>query len=174
MADARLGWVLPNGQGEPIARKTRTTDATRGAGPDDVSAAALIPLARIVRATPCASAILGHSRRPDPCGPLFPGYPVPMCGICGLFCRGGVPEAEQLTAMIRTLAHRGPDGEGSHIEGPAALGHRRLSIIDLSEAAREPMTNEDRTLWLIFNGEIYNFRELRTDLDARRHFPTHG
>jgi asparagine synthase (glutamine-hydrolysing) len=97
-----------------------------------------------------------------------------MCGICGLFCRGGVPEGERLTAMIRTLAHRGPDGEGSHIEGPAALGHRRLSIIDLSEAAREPMSNEDGTLWLIFNGEIYNFRELRRDLEARHRFRSQG
>jgi asparagine synthase (glutamine-hydrolysing) len=97
-----------------------------------------------------------------------------VCGICGLFCRGGVPEAERLTSMIRALAHRGPDGEGLRIDGPAALGHRRLSIIDLSEAAREPMTNEDGTLWLIFNGEIYNFRELRKDLEARHRFCSQG
>jgi asparagine synthase (glutamine-hydrolysing) len=97
-----------------------------------------------------------------------------MCGICGLFCRVGVPDGERLTAMIRTMAHRGPDGEGKHLDGPAALGHRRLSIIDLSEAAREPMTNEDGTLWLIFNGEIYNFRELRKDLEARHRFRSQG
>jgi asparagine synthase (glutamine-hydrolysing) len=97
-----------------------------------------------------------------------------MCGICGLYCRGGVPERERLTAMTKTLAHRGPDGEGLHVDGPAALGHRRLSIIDLSEAAREPMTNEDGTLWLIFNGEIYNFRELRRDLEARHRFRSQG
>ncbi len=68
--------------------------------------------------------------------------------------------------MTETLAHRGPDAEGHHLDGPVALGHRRLSIIDLSEAARQPMTNEDGTLWIVFNGEIYNFRELRRDLEA--------
>ncbi len=72
--------------------------------------------------------------------------------------------------MAGTLAHRGPDGEGVHLDGPVALGHRRLSIIDLSEAASEPMTNEDGSLWLVFNGEIYNFREIRRGLEARHRF----
>ena len=72
--------------------------------------------------------------------------------------------------MAGTLAHRGPDGEGAHVDGPVALGHRRLSIIDLSEAASEPMTNEDGSLWLTFNGEIYNFREIRRDLEQRHRF----
>ena len=72
--------------------------------------------------------------------------------------------------MAVTLAHRGPDGEGVHVEGPVALGHRRLSIIDLSEAASEPMTNENGSLWLVFNGEIYNFREVRRELEARHRF----
>ena len=76
--------------------------------------------------------------------------------------------------MSGTLAHRGPDGEGVHLDGPVALGHRRLSIIDLSEAASEPMTNEDGSLWLVFNGEIYNFRELRRSLEGRHRFKSQG
>jgi asparagine synthase (glutamine-hydrolysing) len=72
--------------------------------------------------------------------------------------------------MAATLAHRGPDDEGCHVDGAVALGHRRLSIIDLSEAAREPISNEDGSLWLVFNGEIYNFRELRRQLERRHRF----
>ena len=82
-----------------------------------------------------------------------------MCGICGYLSREGPAAAEAVQAMAGTLAHRGPDGEGFHLDGPVALGHRRLSIIDLAEAASEPMTNEDGSLWLTFNGEIYNFRD---------------
>jgi asparagine synthase (glutamine-hydrolysing) len=76
--------------------------------------------------------------------------------------------------MSSALSHRGPDAVGYHVDGPIALGHRRLSIIDLSEAAREPLTNEDGTLWLVFNGEVYNFRELRTDLEERHRFRSQG
>jgi asparagine synthase (glutamine-hydrolysing) len=72
--------------------------------------------------------------------------------------------------MAGSLAHRGPDGEGSFVENPVALGHRRLSIIDLSDAASEPMKNENGSLWLTFNGEIYNFRELRDRLAGRHQF----
>jgi len=93
-----------------------------------------------------------------------------MCGICGYLSRQGPAAPEAVRAMARTLAHRGPDGEGAHIDGPVALGHRRLSIIDLSEAASEPMRNEDGSLWLTFNGEIYNFREIRQDLEQRHRF----
>ena len=64
----------------------------------------------------------------------------------------------------------GPTGRACTLDGPVALGHRRLSIIDLSEAASEPMTNEDGSLWLVFNGEIYNFREIRRSLEARHRF----
>ena len=93
-----------------------------------------------------------------------------MCGICGTLSRRGAADADVLAAMSRSLAHRGPDGEGSRLDGPVGLGHRRLSIIDLSPAAAEPLPNEDGTLWLVFNGEIYNFRELRRELEPRHAF----
>jgi asparagine synthase (glutamine-hydrolysing) len=93
-----------------------------------------------------------------------------MCGICGYVSREEPATTDLVRAMAGTLAHRGPDGEGVHVDGPAALGHRRLSIIDLSEAASEPMANEDGSLWLTFNGEIYNFREIRRGLEARHRF----
>jgi asparagine synthase (glutamine-hydrolysing) len=76
--------------------------------------------------------------------------------------------------MTGAIAHRGPDGEGVHLDGPLGFGHRRLSIIDLSDAASEPMTNADGSLWLVFNGEIYNFRELRRLLEGRYRFKSQG
>jgi asparagine synthase (glutamine-hydrolysing) len=97
-----------------------------------------------------------------------------MCGLCGVVTRQGLAVPEIVRGMSSRLAHRGPDGEGLHLDGPAALGHRRLKIIDLTEAAREPMTNEDQTLWLVFNGEIYNFRELRRTLLGRHTFASQG
>jgi asparagine synthase (glutamine-hydrolysing) len=97
-----------------------------------------------------------------------------MCGICGFLSRGAPPDVSTLRSMAGALAHRGPDGEGFRVDAPVALGHRRLSIIDLSEAASEPMTNEDGTLWLVFNGEIYNFRELRRRLEGRHRFRSQG
>lgn len=94
-----------------------------------------------------------------------------MCGIAGIVwqdpSRPG--DAAAARAMTDALAHRGPDGEGLEVLGPAALGHRRLAIIDLSDDARQPLANEDRTVWVTFNGEIYNFPELRADLEARGH-----
>jgi asparagine synthase (glutamine-hydrolysing) len=96
-----------------------------------------------------------------------------MCGICGL--RAEEPAVQgALGAMTALLAHRGPDGEQLRVDGEVGLGHRRLSIIDLSEAAAEPMPNEDGTLWLAFNGEIYNFRELRRELEPRHRFRSQG
>jgi asparagine synthase (glutamine-hydrolysing) len=97
-----------------------------------------------------------------------------MCGIAGYFVRGGRASEETIAAMAGALAHRGPDGEAFHLDGCLALGHRRLAIIDLSQAASEPMPNEDGTLWLVFNGEIYNFRELRRELQARHRFRSEG
>ncbi|HSD26081.1 MAG TPA: asparagine synthase (glutamine-hydrolyzing), partial [Vicinamibacteria bacterium] len=93
-----------------------------------------------------------------------------MCGICGVLSWREAPLPAHVEGMSAVLAHRGPDGQGLHVDGPAALGHRRLSIIDLSDAAAEPMANEDGSLWLVFNGEIYNFQELRRDLEPRHRF----
>ena len=97
-----------------------------------------------------------------------------MCGICGVITFDGTPvDSDVLHRMTATLAHRGPDGEGFYLSPPGpvrvGLGHRRLKIIDLSDAATQPMTNEDETLWLVFNGEIYNFRELRERLASSGH-----
>jgi asparagine synthase (glutamine-hydrolysing) len=86
-----------------------------------------------------------------------------MCGIAGYVGRAS---AETLAAMLPLLKHRGPDGEGMHVEPGVGLGMTRLAIIDL-EGGRQPMTNEDESVWLVTNGEIYNFRELRAELEGR-------
>ena len=115
-----------------------------------------------------------------------------MCGICGMwFLDEGAGEVslEVLNRMCKVLGHRGPDGQGLYIHsrgrralvfgengagaarpatGRVGLGHRRLSIIDLA-AGTQPLANEDRSVWIVFNGEIYNFRELRGELEARGH-----
>lgn len=98
-----------------------------------------------------------------------------MCGICGFMNMGGAPAALPLVeAMMSMIEHRGPDGQGSHIHGEVGLGHRRLSIIDI-EGGAQPMCNEDGSLWIVFNGEIYNFIELRKELVAYgRSFKTHS
>ena len=89
------------------------------------------------------------------------------CGICGVVALGRPAEAELVRNMSDALAHRGPDGAG-HYEAPGvALGHRRLAIIDLSDAGLQPFASEDGLLQLIHNGEVYNYRELRTELEAR-------
>jgi asparagine synthase (glutamine-hydrolysing) len=93
-----------------------------------------------------------------------------MCGIAGIFDRRGRPVPHDVLArMTRAVAHRGPDGEGVHVDGPVGLGNRRLAIIDLSDSAAQPMTNETGELVLTYNGEIYNFRELRTELERAGH-----
>ena len=92
-----------------------------------------------------------------------------MCGIAGLFNLDGTPaDAQLLAAMTATLRHRGPDDEGCITDGAVGLGNRRLSIIDL-EGGHQPMANEAGTVWVVYNGEIYNFRELRRTLEARGH-----
>ena len=93
-----------------------------------------------------------------------------MCGIAGVLHADGAPASPVLVArMTESMRHRGPDGDGVWTDGPCALGHRRLSIIDLSSAAAEPMPGEDGTTVLSFNGEVYNFRELRVELEALGH-----
>ncbi|MBI1763082.1 MAG: asparagine synthase (glutamine-hydrolyzing) [Acidobacteria bacterium] len=91
-----------------------------------------------------------------------------MCGICGIV---GTSEHEVVERMTLSLAHRGPDDSGVALFPlhKLALGHRRLSVMDLSPKGRQPMSNEDGTVWLSFNGEVYNFRELKAALDPARH-----
>src|ERR1035438_4455524 len=93
-----------------------------------------------------------------------------MCGICGIAAPNGQPPSlELLQKMARTMRHRGPDDEGYHSGPGIGLGFQRLSIIDLS-GGHQPMSNREGTLWLAFNGEIYNFRQLRKELeDTGRH-----
>ena len=89
-----------------------------------------------------------------------------MCGICGFV---GYRKEAVLLKMMQAIAHRGPDQRGHYYNHHVGLGHLRLSIIDLSERGRQPMTNEDGTILLVHNGEIYNFTELKKRLGARGH-----
>ncbi len=86
----------------------------------------------------------------------------------------GNPNASQnLAIALERMAHRGPDQQGQIVQNQVILGHRRLAILDLSDQGRQPMTNEDGTLWLVFNGEIYNFADLRTRLEPYHQFHSH-
>src|SRR5437899_830365 len=92
-----------------------------------------------------------------------------MCGIVGrVNFRSGAPvSASSIACMARLVAHRGPDGQGVHVDGAAGFGHRRLAIIDLSDAACQPMLTDDEQIWITYNGEIYNFQEVRVELESR-------
>jgi asparagine synthase (glutamine-hydrolysing) len=93
-----------------------------------------------------------------------------MCGICGklAFDREGTVSPTLVKAMAGAIRHRGPDDEGYYVSGPVALGFRRLSIIDL-ETGHQPLSNEDASIWIVFNGEIYNYQELRSFLLTKGH-----
>ena len=92
-----------------------------------------------------------------------------MCGISGIFQSNGASvDAAELKRMCDAIVHRGPDDEGMHVAGQVGIGMRRLSIIDLS-TGHQPIHNEDKTVWIVLNGEIYNFRELRQDLERKGH-----
>jgi asparagine synthase (glutamine-hydrolysing) len=93
-----------------------------------------------------------------------------MCGICGIYSFEGLLDRDRdiVKAMGSSLLHRGPDDSGEYHEAQIAMGMRRLSIIDL-KGGRQPMANEDQTIWIVFNGEIYNYRELREDLEKSGH-----
>ncbi|MEV7003551.1 asparagine synthase (glutamine-hydrolyzing) [Streptomyces sp. NPDC093982] len=116
------------------------------------------------------------------CGPVSRAYLVPrhveelrgpVCGVAGMVSTGS-PDPAAVRDMCDVLSHRGPDGEGFHRDNHVALGMRRLAIIDVS-GGDQPVFNEDRSVVAVFNGEIYNFRELRTDLLRRGHtFRTNG
>src|SRR3954464_3044061 len=93
-----------------------------------------------------------------------------MCGICGQFnfsTHYGV-EPETIRRMTDSIAHRGPDDEGYFVAGEVGLGFRRLSIIDL-EGGHQPMSDSEGSVWVVFNGEIYNFPELKRELEAFGH-----
>lgn len=94
-----------------------------------------------------------------------------MCGICGIADPDGSINKMELMKMRDTMIHRGPDGAGIYIskDKKIGLGHRRLNIIDLSEKATQPMANEDNTIWITFNGEIYNYEDLRIELINKGH-----
>jgi asparagine synthase (glutamine-hydrolysing) len=93
-----------------------------------------------------------------------------MCGISGIFNLSGEPVSHQaITAMTNSLAHRGPDGEGYFVDGPVALGHRRLAILDTNARANQPMTSHDGQWTVIFNGCIYNYLELKQKLKTLGH-----
>ena len=93
-----------------------------------------------------------------------------MCGICGQFNYSSRSHVDQamIKKMADSLEHRGPDAEGFYVNGPVGLGHRRLKIIDLSGGI-QPMFNEDNSLVVIFNGEIYNYQQLKNELSAFGH-----
>jgi asparagine synthase (glutamine-hydrolysing) len=96
-----------------------------------------------------------------------------MCGICGKFSWDGPIDPSLVHQMMDMMIHRGPDDEGSYIQQQVVLGHRRLSIIDL-ESGKQPISNEDGTVWIVFNGEIYNYIQLRSELlQAGHRFRTH-
>ncbi|MGH9817122.1 MAG: asparagine synthetase B family protein, partial [Candidatus Acidiferrales bacterium] len=97
-----------------------------------------------------------------------------MCGIAGIANRDRGRPADQgaVRAMMAAIAHRGPDDEGAYFDGAVGLGFKRLSIIDLT-TGNQPIANEDETVWIVFNGEIYNYLELRRDLGRHHIFRTH-
>src|SRR5688572_25257602 len=93
-----------------------------------------------------------------------------MCGIVGIISSDStrpVPSGA-IKRMCDAIVHRGPDGVGEYVNGRVGMGMRRLSIIDL-QTGQQPIANEDETVWVVFNGEIYNYRELRKELEAKGH-----
>jgi asparagine synthase (glutamine-hydrolysing) len=90
-----------------------------------------------------------------------------MCGICGKYSPSGV-QPEEIKHMLDLIAHRGPDDSGYYIHGRIGLGNRRLSIIDL-ESGKQPISNEDDTIWIVYNGEMYNYPRLRFQLESKGH-----
>src|SRR5258707_12927977 len=93
-----------------------------------------------------------------------------MCGICGQYNFGNLAPVQRrdIEAMTKSIIHRGPDDEGYYVAGPLGFGFRRLSIIDL-EGGHQPMSDQEESVWVVFNGEIYNFPELKKQLEALGH-----
>src|SRR5262245_46503779 len=115
----------------------------------------------------CWTRSAGRSRRSEPAGPSHSTRRAPrMCGICGAAWTdpNSALSAESLQAMMDRLVRRGPDDAGAYRDDQAALGFRRLAIIDLA-GGHQPLSNEDGTVWTVFNGEIYNYPALRRRLE---------
>src|ERR671939_41970 len=93
-----------------------------------------------------------------------------MCGIAGIVAVDRLDDTAEAraVAMRDVLTHRGPDAQGLHLDARAALAHRRLSIVDLATGG-QPLANEDETIWIVYNGEIYNHPEIRRELESRGH-----
>src|SRR5437016_3351784 len=93
-----------------------------------------------------------------------------MCGICGIAYadRAQIADASLIAAMSDSISHRGPDDAGVHVVGNVGLGHRRLSIVDVS-GGHQPMSNEDGRVWITFNGEVYNHADFRARLESNGH-----
>jgi asparagine synthase (glutamine-hydrolysing) len=91
-----------------------------------------------------------------------------VCGIAGWLTHREQPEASVLDRMCDALEHRGPDDRGVYLDGPVGIAMRRLSILDIS-SGHQPIHNEDESLWVVFNGEIYNYVELRRELEQKGH-----
>src|SRR6202000_2032945 len=93
-----------------------------------------------------------------------------MCGICGQYNFGdrAPVSRRKIERMAESIRHRGPDDEGYYIAGPLGFGFRRLSIIDL-KGGHQPMSDQEQSIWVVFNGEIYNFPELKSELEAHGH-----
>ena len=93
-----------------------------------------------------------------------------MCGIAGILELGRDMRASAaaLREMCRVISHRGPDDDGFYTDGAVGIGMRRLSIVDVA-GGHQPISNEDGSVWVVFNGEIYNYQELRSDLISRGH-----
>jgi asparagine synthase (glutamine-hydrolysing) len=94
-----------------------------------------------------------------------------MCGVCGIlsFDHSIGIEVHRIAQMAKSLSHRGPDNQGVWVKGPIGLGHCRLSIIDLTKAGHQPMSNENGRFWISYNGEVYNFQQLRMELETKGH-----
>jgi asparagine synthase (glutamine-hydrolysing) len=94
-----------------------------------------------------------------------------MCGVCGIlsFDHSIDIEEHRIAQMTKSLSHRGPDNQGLWVKGPIGLGHCRLSIIDLTATGHQPMSNEDGRFWISYNGEVYNFQQLRMELESKGH-----
>src|SRR5580698_5287715 len=98
-----------------------------------------------------------------------------MCGICGEVTFNGIPATNSVATMVAQMRPRGPDAGGTFSQDRVAFGHRRLSIIDLAAASQQPMIDQELGLAIVFNGCIYNFRELRSELTAKGYrFFSHG